>query len=257
MGATTGRGVALVTGGSKRIGRALALALGGAGFDLAIHYRGAADDAQALARELAQNGRRAAPVAADLSDEAQTSGLIARAAQALGPVTLLVNNASIFQDDRVETATRESWDIHMAVNLRAPVVLAQGLAAGLPAGLPDGQAMILNIVDQRVLKPNPQFFSYSLAKSALWTATRTMAQGLAPRIRVNAIGPGPTLASIHQDEATFAAEAAAVPLGRGAEADDICRAALYLVDARAVTGQMIAVDGGQHLAWRTPDILDP
>jgi NAD(P)-dependent dehydrogenase (short-subunit alcohol dehydrogenase family) len=251
-----GRGVALVTGASRRIGRALALALAEGGYDIAIHARGEDEDADALERELTAQGRRAAVVKADLADEAATATLVARAAGALGPVTLLVNNASIFHDDRLATADRDSWAAHMDVNLRAPVVLAQGFAAGLPADIPDGEAMILNIIDQRVLKPNPQFFSYSLAKSALWTATRMMAQGLAPRIRVNAIGPGPTLASIHQDQATFAAEAAAVPLGRGCDPSDICRAALYLVDARAVTGQMIAVDGGQHLAWRTPDILD-
>ncbi|MHB8286733.1 MAG: SDR family oxidoreductase [Caulobacteraceae bacterium] len=256
MSAQAGRGVALVTGASRRIGRALALALAGAGYDIAVHARDADDDAEALIHDLAGLGRRAAPVLADLADEAQTESLVTRAAQALGPVTLLVNNASLFHDDRIETATRESWDAHMHVNLRAPIVLAQGFAAALPPALPDGQAMILNIIDQRVLKPNPQFFSYSLAKGALWTATKMMAQGLAPRIRVNAIGPGPTLASIHQDQAAFAAEAAAVPLGRGSHVSDICDAARYLVDARAVTGQMIAVDGGQHLAWRTPDIVD-
>ncbi len=256
MSAPAGRGVALVTGASRRIGRALALALGAAGYDIAIHARDMDEDAHALTRELTAMGRRAASVLADLSDEAQTQTLVARAAQALGPVTLLVNNASLFHDDRIETATRASWDAHMGVNLRAPIVLAQSFSAELAPALPDGQAMILNIVDQRVLKPNPQFFSYSLAKGTLWTATKMMAQALAPRIRVNAIGPGPTLASIHQDEASFAAEAAAVPLGRGSDISDICHAALYLVDARAVTGQMIAVDGGQHLAWRTPDIVE-
>jgi NAD(P)-dependent dehydrogenase (short-subunit alcohol dehydrogenase family) len=252
----TRRGVALVTGASRRIGRSLALALAGAGYDLAIHVRRDDQDAEALADEMVGRGGRAGVVCADLADEAQTRTLIARTAATLGPVTLLVNNASLFHDDRLETADRASWDAHMDTNLRAPIVLAQAFAAGLDPALPDGQAVILNIIDQRVLKPNPQFFSYSLAKGALWTATKMMAQALAPRIRVNAIGPGPTLASIHQDAASFAAEAAAVPLGRGADVSDICTAALYLVDARAVTGQMIAVDGGQHLAWRTPDILD-
>ena len=256
MRADTGRGVALVTGASRRIGRALALALGQAGYDIAIHARGEDADADALAREMTASGRRTAVVHADLADETSTRTLVDQAVEALGPLTLLVNNASLFYDDRLETADRESWGAHMDVNLRAPILLAQAFAAGLDPALPDGEAMILNIIDQRVLKPNPLFFSYSLAKSALWTATRTMAQGLAPRIRVNAIGPGPTLASIHQDEATFAAVAAAVPLGRGSDISDICGAALYLVDARAVTGQMIAVDGGQHLAWRTPDISD-
>jgi NAD(P)-dependent dehydrogenase (short-subunit alcohol dehydrogenase family) len=230
--------------------------LGAAGFDIAIHTRELDHDAASLTDALEAMGRRAAPVLADLAHEAETGALIAQATERLGALTLLVNNASVFHDDRIETATRQSWDAHMDVNLRAPVVLAQAFAASLDPDLADGQALILNIIDQRVLKPNPQFFSYSLSKGALWTATRTMAQALAPRIRVNAIGPGPTLASIHQDEATFAAEGEAVPLGRGSHVADICAAALYLVDARVVTGQMIAVDGGQHLAWRTPDIVD-
>jgi NAD(P)-dependent dehydrogenase (short-subunit alcohol dehydrogenase family) len=164
---------------------------------------------------------------------------------------VLVNNASVFEDDRVGDLTRAIWDRHMEVNLRAPVVLAEAFAAQAP----DGSA-IVNLLDQRVLKPDPRFVSYALSRNGLWWATRTLAQALAPRIRVNGVGPGPTLASIHQTAAEFAAEAAAVPLGQGATPDDIAAAVLYLVDARSVTGQMIAVDGGQHLAWRTPDILD-
>lgn len=250
------RGVALVTGASRRIGRALALALARAGYDVAAHHRAPSEEASSLGAEIQAMGRRTAALSADLALEPQTSALVAQATSALGPVILLVNNASLFEDDRIGGLDVAGWDAHMDANLRAPLMLSQALAAQLPPDLADGEAMILNIVDQRVLKPNPQFFSYTLSKSALWTATRMMAQALAPRIRVNAIGPGPTLASIHQDAESFAREAAATPLRRGASLDDICDAALFLVGARAVTGQMIAVDGGQHLAWRTPDIVD-
>jgi NAD(P)-dependent dehydrogenase (short-subunit alcohol dehydrogenase family) len=180
--------------------------------------------------------------------------LIDQAARALGPVTLLINNASVFEDDRVDSFTNDGWRSHMEVNLHAPLILAQAFAAALPA---DRSGLIINLLDQRVWNPNPQFFTYSLSKTALWDATRTMAQALAPRIRVNGIGPGPTLPSLHQSEALFQAEAANVLLERRAEPADIVAAALYLIDARSVTGQMIAVDGGQHLSWRTPDIVHP
>ncbi|MFZ0268354.1 SDR family oxidoreductase [Caulobacter sp.] len=250
------RGSALVTGAGRRIGRALALEAARAGFDVAVHYRtarpGAKDDAQAVADEIAALGRRAVILDAELTDEDQTAALVGRAAQALGPVTLLVNSASTFEDDRLATATRQSWDAHLDANLRAPVVLAQAVAAALPA---DTQGQIVNIVDQRVLRPNPQFFSYSLSKAGLWWATQTMAQDLAPRIRVNAIGPGPTLASVHQAPGEFEREAAGTPLERTVSLDDLTAALRYLIDATAVTGQMIAVDAGQHLGWRTPDII--
>lgn len=248
----TTRGAALVTGAGRRIGRALALEAARAGFDVAVHYRTARDDAQAVADEIATLGRRAILLDAELTDEDQTAALISRAAQALGPVTLLINSASTFEDDRLSTATRESWDAHLDANLRAPIVLAQAFAAALPAGQ-TGQ--IVNIVDQRVLRPNPQFFSYSLSKAGLWWATQTLAQDLAPRIRVNAIGPGPTLASVHQAPGEFEREAAGTPLERAVSPDDIAGALRYLIDATAVTGQMIAVDAGQHLGWRTPDII--
>jgi len=260
------RGAALVTGGAKRIGRALSLALAGAGFDLAIHAHSDAVSAERTADEARALGRRATVVIADLADEEAVSGMISRAAEALGPVTLLVNNASLFLDDRVGDdrvggLEREGWDRQFAVNLRAPVLLAQAFAAqsfGAQGGFgADADPAILNLLDQRVLRPNPQFFTYTLTKAALWTATRTLAQALAPRIRVNGVGPGPTLASVHQDPATFAAEAAGTLLERVVDTADLCAAALYLVDARTVTGQMLAVDSGQHLGWRTPDIVSP
>lgn len=248
------RGAALVTGAGRRIGRALSLAMAGAGFDLALHCHASRAEAESAAAEIAALGRKVAVLPADLAQEAEARGLIGAASEALGPVTLLINNASVFEDDRIESLASDTWRAHMEVNLHAPLLLSQAFAAALPE---DRTGLIINILDQRVWNPNPQFFSYSLSKAALWTATRTMAQGLAPRIRVNGIGPGPTLPSIHQTPELFQAEAEHTPLQRRATPDDICAAALYLVDAPTVTGQMIAVDGGQHLAWRTPDIVLP
>jgi len=243
------RGYALVTGAARRIGRALALEAAKAGFDILIHHRDALEDAESLGVEVRSLGRRARLIAQDLAAEGAAETLLAAA-----PVTLLINNASLFDDDRLESLTPESWDRHMEANLRAPVLLMQAFAKALPAGR---EGLIVNILDQRVLKPNPQFFSYAVSKSALWTATRMAAQALAPRIRVNAIGPGPTLASVHQSDADFAKEAAATPLQQPVDPDHIARALRYLIDAGPVTGQMIAVDAGQHLAWRTPDITGP
>ncbi|MGR4866665.1 SDR family oxidoreductase [Caulobacter sp. LARHSG274] len=246
------RGAALVTGAGRRIGKALALEAAQAGFDVAVHCRAAADEAQAVAEAIAALGRRTVVLAAELTDEAQAAGLVARAEAELGPVTLLVNSASTFEDDRLATATRGSWDAHLDANLRAPIVLAQAFAAALPDDL---AGQIVNIVDQRVLRPNPQFFSYSLSKAGLWWATQTMAQALAPRIRVNAIGPGPVLPSVHQAPGEFEREAAGTLLQRPVELDDLAAALRYLIDAGSVTGQMIAVDAGQHLGWRTPDVV--
>ena len=249
MGLT--RGAALVTGAARRIGRALAIAAAQAGYDVVVHHRDSADAAGETARTIRASGVRAAVFSADLSDD--PARLIEQARDALGPVTLLVNNASVFQDDRIETLTRQSWAAHMEANLHAPVALTQAFAAALPA---DAEGLVVNILDQRVWRPNPQFFSYSLSKAGLWWATRTMAQALAPRIRVNAIGPGPTLPSIHQRPEDFEAEAANIPLQRRTTPEQIGAALRYLIDASSVTGQMIAVDGGQHLAWKTPDIQD-
>ncbi len=232
-------------------GRGAALELAAAGFDLAIHHRDSADDAARVADEIKAMGRRAVCLSADLADVVATHALIGRAAEALGPLSVLVNNASVFADDRLDTITGESWSSHLDVNLRAPVLLAQAFARQAPDG-----AAIINILDQRVLKPDPRFFSYGLSKSALWVATRTMAQALAPRIRVNGVGPGPTLPSVHQAAGEFEAEARATPLQRAGSPEAVADAVRWLVDAGQVTGQMIAVDGGQHLAWQTPDILE-
>lgn len=245
------RGAALVTGGGKRIGRAIGLTLAKAGFDVAVHYRSDAQEAEAVAEEIRALGRRAALLQADLTDEAQVRRLVPEAVEAIGPLAVLVNNASVFEDDRLGGLDRERWDRHLETNLRAPIVLAEAFAAQAP----DGSA-IVNLLDQRVLKPDPRFFTYALTRNALWWATRTMAQSLAPRIRVNGVGPGPTLASIHQTPEEFAAEAAGTLLQRPANPEAVAEAVRWLVDADLVTGQMIAVDAGQHLAWQTPDIVD-
>lgn len=244
-------GAALVTGGAKRIGRAICLELARAGFDVAIHYRSSADEAEAVAAGVRTLGRRAMILDADLADGVAAQELVGRAAGLAGPLSVLVNNASVFAEDRLDTVTGDSWSTHLDANLRAPVLLAQAFARQAPDG-----SSIVNLLDQRVLKPDPRFFSYSLSKAALWHATRTMAQALAPRIRVNGVGPGPTLPSIHQTPEEFAAEAAAVPLARRSTPEAVAGAVRWLVDAELVTGQMIAVDGGQHLAWKTPDILE-
>ncbi|KSB88834.1 short-chain dehydrogenase [Caulobacter vibrioides] len=246
------RGGALVTGAGRRIGRVLALEAARAGYDVAVHYRSARDEAEAVVAEIAALGRRAVAVPGELADPTIGAALVGAASEAIGPLTLLVNSASTFEDDRIATLSAEGWDRHMDANLRAPVLLAQAFAAALPAG---AKGLVVNLVDQRVLKPNPQFFSYSVSKAGLWWATRTLAQDLAPAIRVNAIGPGPVLASVHQAAGEFEAEAAATPLGAAVDPAELAAAMRYLIDAPSVTGQMIAVDGGQHLAWRTPDVL--
>lgn len=242
--AEPGRGVALITGGARRIGRALTRACADAGFDVAIHVRTINDDAESAAADVRARGRKARLLTCDLRKEATTVALVGEAEAELGPVTLLVNNASVFEDDTFASMNRASWDTHMETNLRAPLILAQAFARRLP-GDRDGQ--VINILDQRVWRPVPEFFSYALSKAALWEATRMLAQALAPRIRVNGIGPGPTLPSIHQQDGDFEAEVAATLLGRSVDPGEIAAALRYLIDARSVTGQMIAVDAGQHL----------
>ncbi|MGY3438746.1 MULTISPECIES: SDR family oxidoreductase [unclassified Marinovum] len=253
---------ALVTGAGKRLGRAMALYLADRGYDVAVHFASSAEAAEAVAEEIRAKGRNAVILQADLVVEDQTQALLPRAAEALGgPITVLVNNASIFEYDTIQTATRDGWDRHMESNLRAPYVLTQALAAQAPAaamddnGEPVAQALAVNMIDQRVRKLTPEFSTYTLAKMGLWALTQTAAQGLAPNVRVNAIGPGPTLIGERQSEAHFAAQRAGTVLSRGVDPSDITAALGYLLDARGVTGQLICVDGGQHLGWKTPDIL--
>ncbi|MEM9937422.1 MAG: SDR family oxidoreductase [Pseudomonadota bacterium] len=244
---------ALVTGAGARLGSAMAEALGADGWSVAVHYRGSKAGAEKTAAAIRAHGSKSELVQADLSDEESTATLDRVAQEALGgPLTLLVNSASMFQDDTAIDHTRANWDAHMGPNLRGPVLLAQHFARALP----DGEAgLIVNMVDMRVLKLNPLFFTYMLSKSALWTATRTLAQAFAPNIRVNAIGPGPTLENIHQKPGEFAAEAAATLTQKGSNPEEIVKALRYLIDADSITGQMIASDGGQHLMWQTPDVI--
>lgn len=252
---------ALVTGAGVRLGRAMALALAREGFDIAVHYVGSAKAAEQVAAQARAMGRTAATLHADLLDEDATQALLPAAAAALGgPITVLVNNASIFEHDTIETATRDSWNRHIGSNLRAPFVLTQALAAQAPApstdamGEPVAEAMVVNMIDQRVRKLTPEFMTYTIAKMGLWAFTQTAAQGLAPRVRVNAIGPGPTLQGARQSAEHFARQRAATVLERGANPDDITAALLYFLNAPGVTGQLLCVDGGQHLAWKTPDV---
>jgi NAD(P)-dependent dehydrogenase (short-subunit alcohol dehydrogenase family) len=242
---------ALVTGGARRIGAAIASDLSAAGFAVAIHYHGSDRDARELAEALNDKGGKVALVRADLTDMDAVGRILPEAEEALGPVGLLVNNASIFADDQVTDFGWETWERHFAVHLKAPVELSRLFARALPEG-EDG--LIVNMIDQRVWKLSPRTFTYTLSKSALWTATRTMAQALAPRIRVNAIGPGPALQGERQTKADFDAQVRAVLLGKAPELSEFGATIRYLWGTPSVTGQMIALDGGQHLAWQTPDV---
>jgi len=237
---------ALVTGASQRIGRAIALDLAQHGWRVGLHYHRSPEAAQGVAEEIRAIGSQAVLLEADLAKETETATLVSRASDALGPIGLLVNNASLFELDTMETATRQSWDDHLEVNLRAPFVLSQAFAKALP---PDAHGNIVNLIDQRVWNLTPHFISYTLSKAGLWTLTQTMALALAPRIRVNAIGPGPTLPSRRQTAEQFSHQASRMPLGRGTTPEEICEALRFLLAAPAVTGQMIALDGGQHLGW--------
>ena len=237
--------VALVTGAARRIGKRIALTLAEQGWHVAIHYRNSAAKAEAVAAEARLRGVRAMTVEADLAKEREVEAVMPKVAEHLGPVSLLVNNASVFEMDKAETATRASWDKHIETNLRAPLVLSQAFARQFTA---DRGGNIINLLDQRVWKLTPYFLSYTVAKMGLWTLTRTLALSYAPRIRVNGIGPGPTLPSPRQTQEQFAAQSAAMPLGHGATPREIARAVQFILDSPSMTGQMIALDGGQHLA---------
>lgn len=253
---------ALVTGAGARLGQAMALYLGARGYDVAVHYSTSEEGADETVNQLKSMGRKAVALKADLLDEAETQSLLPAAAKALGgPITCLINNASIFEYDSLTSATRKSWDRHIGSNLRAPFILTQALAAQTPKavvdenGEPIAQALIINMLDQRIHKLTPEFMTYTIAKMGLWALTQTTAQALAPNVRVNGIGPGPTLKGHRQSVEHFANQRAATILNRGANVADITAALGYFLDATAVTGQMIAVDGGQHLGWQTPDVL--
>src|ERR1043165_2779458 len=241
---------ALVTGGARRIVCAVSLALHGAGYAVAIHTNQSVREAEALRDEITRAGGRGAVVRADLAEHASVTGLVGAAVEAVGPLTLLVNNAAMFEPDAIGALDAARFDRQFAVNLRAPLFLSEAFAAQAAEG-----ASIVNILDQRVFKLTPQFVSYTLAKSALHSATRMLAQALAPTVRVNAVAPGPTMPSARQDAADFARQAAAVPLGHGSTAEEIAAAVVYLASARSITGTTLIVDGGQHLAWQTPDAI--
>lgn len=254
--------IALVTGAGQRLGRAIALYLADRGFDVAVHYATSADGANAVVDQIKKKGQRAVALRADLLVEGDMQSLLPRAVEALGgPVTCLVNNASIFDYDTISSATKETWDRHMNSNLRAPFVLSQAMAAqALGAdtdarGEPVARGLIINMIDQRVRKLTPEFMTYTLAKMGLWALTQTSAQALAPSIRVNAIGPGPTLQATRQSDIHFTEQRASTVLNRGSNPEDITGAVGYFLDARGVTGQLLCVDGGQHLGWQTPDVL--
>jgi len=242
----------LVTGGAQRVGRSICLGLANAGYAVAVHHNSSTEAAEELVAEISANGGQAVRVKADLSDSNDTRGLIDRAIAELGPIGLLVNNASLFEEDSLDNLDDELWDKHFAVHVKAPTLLASSFAA---QKLNDG--LIVNMIDERVWKLTPNFTSYTLSKSTLWTATKTMAQALAPTIRVNAIGPGPTLPSYRQSQQDFDAQLQALLLKRAPELSEFTNTILYFAAAKSVTGQMIALDGGQHLGWQTPDQAAP
>jgi NAD(P)-dependent dehydrogenase (short-subunit alcohol dehydrogenase family) len=237
---------ALVTGGAQRLGQAIAIEFARAGLSVAIHCNNSLDEAAETLSKIQALGQPGVILKADLTDESQVAQLVPRAIERLGPVGVLVNNASRFDRDEWHDASRNSWDAHMEPNLRAPFVLTQAFALALP---PEAEGVIINMIDQRVWSLTPHFVSYTISKAALWALTQTMALALAPKIRVNAIGPGPALPSHRQTRAQFAEQSASVPLGHGTSPAEVARAAMSILELSAMTGQMIALDGGQHLQW--------
>ena len=246
--------VALVTGAGDRIGAAIARALSGSGHAVIIHYRSDTDGAAAVRNAIIDGGGKAATVQADLTDRTQRTGLIAQAASHFGPLTTLINNASLFEPDSAFDLDESLWDRHFAIHAEAPIFLARDFAAQLPAGR---KGNIVNIIDERVLHPAPSYFSYTLSKSVLWTATRTLAQTMAPSIRVNAIGPGPVLPHSRQDQAAFEAGVRQLPLQTHASADDIAGGVMMLLNTPSMTGQMLALDGGRHLEFSDRRVPTP
>jgi NAD(P)-dependent dehydrogenase (short-subunit alcohol dehydrogenase family) len=240
-------GTVLVTGAGRRLGRTIALDFAKRGWGVGVHYRASHTEALDLVAEIERMGGKAVALAADLARLEALAPLVEACAKRLGPPSCLINNAAYFEGDTLATLDGESWQAHLDVNLRAPVFLTQAFARALPEGRPGN---VINLIDQKVLRLDPEFFSYTIAKSALWTATRTLAQALAPRIRVNAIAPGPVLPSRTQGEAAFERESRATLLQRPVGAEDVTVAIRFLLDTPSITGQMIALDAGQHLAWR-------
>jgi NAD(P)-dependent dehydrogenase (short-subunit alcohol dehydrogenase family) len=245
--------VVLITGAARRLGRALALDFAARGWRVGVHHNASGEDAAAVVAQIERSGGVAAAFPADLADDRAVALLVPAVAARLGPVSCLINNASMFVYDDMANLSATRWDLHQAVNLKAPVFLAKALAEGLSPG---ASGNVVNLLDQRVLKPTPHFLSYAASKAGLHAMTRTLAQALAPRVRVNAIGPGPMLQSVHQSPDDFAAQTRATLLGRGTTPAEVAAAIRFILDAPALTGQMLALDGGQHLAWQTPDVGD-
>ncbi len=245
----------LITGAARRVGRAIAEGLAKKGHSLALHYNRSESEANNLLAMIEAGGGNAAIIQADLGQEQSLSGLVDKASKALGrELTVLVNNAASFVPDTVATADSTSWKTNLSINLRAPFFLSQAFANQIPEGC---RANIINIIDQKVLRLTPEMLSYTVSKSALWTLTQLLAQALAPNVRVNAIGPGPTLKSIYQSDEKFAAEAASVPLGTGPALEEIVKGIEFILNMPSMTGQMLALDGGQHLAWHRDNHVTP
>jgi len=241
---------ALVTGGAKRIGAAISRDLAANGFDVFFQYISSEEEAHALVKDLQGYGVKVAACEVDLMEPGSAKHIFEKARATLGPIDLLVNNASIFQPDTAEQPDDALWDAHFSIHLKAPTFLTRQLAKQEDIE----NALAVNIIDQRVLRLNPSFFSYTLSKSALWTATQTMAQTFAPKVRVNAIGPGPTLANERQTPEDFQKQLDGLIMKKGADLEDFGRTIRFLYDTPSITGQLLALDGGQHLAWETPDI---
>jgi NAD(P)-dependent dehydrogenase (short-subunit alcohol dehydrogenase family) len=244
---------ALITGAAKRIGKQLAMDLAAVGYNIAVHCNASRVEAEEVAQAIRSMGRKVVVVQGDLGSVETPERIIAEAVAVLGPLDVLINNASVFEEDELGNISSQSWSQHQDANLRAPVMLTQAFAKQLPS---DEHGNVINLIDQRVWKLNPQFFSYTISKAGLWTATRTLAQALAPRIRVNAIGPGPALPSARMDQSDFEKQGRLTLLGRGTSPAEISAAAQFILSQPALTGQMIALDGGQHLVWQTPDVIE-
>lgn len=245
--------VAIITGASSRIGRAIALDLAASGWSLVLHAHSNSGKIRDLAQEVVSLGGQAAELTADLTNDHERDAFLQEALDVLGGANVLINNASIFLDDKAGALDPDQFDAHMAIHAKAPLFLADGFARHCSA---ERRGLVVNLIDQRVWKLTPQALTYTLSKAALWTITQTLAQAFAPNVRVNAIGPGPSFQGARQSEDDFERQSSAVLLERGPLPPEFGATVRYLWETPSVTGQMIALDGGQHLAWQTPDVMN-